>query len=201
MHRRVAALVAAPVGGYAVLLLISLLGGPRIGAPFIPLPGGGGGVEAAAPVAGPLSPGEAGDTLPPIPRGETPVPSSPPQSSGPLDEAGQPGQPGQSCPPGSDDPGEICRPSATNGSVGGRPSETASRAGDPFTGEPTPGVAERRLPSMPPATKTPPVPPTATPPGVTPSGPPTVTPTGPPQRPRPTTIAEALIALLETLRP
>ncbi|WP_157630320.1 hypothetical protein [Kribbella catacumbae] len=181
MSRRVVVAVAVPVGVYAVLLVISLLGGPRIGAPWIPLPGGGG-VEAATPVIGPPLPGEAGETLPSIPHEATPTPSPPPLSSAPPDEKGQPGQ-----------------PPATSGPVDGHPSTAASLPAEPSAVEPTPGVAERRNPSMPPATKTPSAPPPTDPPG-TPSTPPTVTPSEPPDQPKPPTLADTLLVLLGVLR-
>ena len=180
MSRRVVVAVVVPVGVYATLLVISLLGGPRVSLP------GGGGVVAAAPVTGPPQPSEPGHSLPPIPHQGilTPAPSSPPLSTGPLDERGQPGQP-----PATVDE----RPPAT--SLPEQPSQ-------PPTVAPTPGVVERRNPSMPPATKTPPplspppTDPTAPPstPG-TPTPSPTVTPS-----PKPPSLADTLLILLGKLR-
>ncbi|WP_328330252.1 hypothetical protein OHA70_08255 [Kribbella sp. NBC_00382] len=204
MPRRVAVVVAVPVGVYAVLFLVSVLGGPRIGAPLIPLPGGGG-PEAAEPVAGPMRSGEPGQPLPPVPVGQTP-PVSPRETELP-------------CLPGPDQACRAAKPPVggpTKAPTDGSPEEPRATAG-PTSGptggtrhplKPVPSVAERPLPSMPPATKTPPRPPATQPPGTpgtpgipsTPGQPP-VTPSGPPERPRPTTIAEALVALLETLRP
>jgi len=68
--RQLAAVSGALVLLYAVLVIIALLGGPRIGAPFLPLPGGG--PEPANPVAG-LQPAQATTEAQTIPRGsETP---------------------------------------------------------------------------------------------------------------------------------
>lgn len=188
MSRRIAAVVAAPVGVYAVLLLVSLLGGPRIGAPLIPLPGPDG-PEAATPVAGPLNPAQPTDGLPSIPPEPTPAPSTPPKT-------GTPAETDRPCQAGTGRPEELCRPIRPSGTITlafGHPSRTTPPM-EPV--EPTPGVVERSGPSMPPATKTPPVPPTTTPPGT----PPTATPSNPPDDPKPPTVREALIALLETLR-
>jgi hypothetical protein len=79
--RQLAAVAGALVLLYAVLLIIALLGGPRIGAPFLPLPGGG--PAPANPVAG-LQPGQPTTDGPSIPRGSqtttapapTPLPSA-----------------------------------------------------------------------------------------------------------------------------
>ncbi|HET6743823.1 MAG TPA: hypothetical protein VFH76_33020, partial [Kribbella sp.] len=50
-RRQVATGVGILLLGYLLLVLIALLGGPRIGASFLPLPGGG--PEPASPVAAP----------------------------------------------------------------------------------------------------------------------------------------------------
>ncbi|MFI5711235.1 hypothetical protein [Kribbella sp. NPDC051620] len=183
---------------------MSVLGGPRIGAPLIPLPGGGG-PEAVAPVAGPLVAGQPGQALPSVPLGQTV----------------SPGAAEQPCQPGPDHACRASKPSMAGPTVvptvgsptGGSPEEPGATAGPTDVGptggtrepvEPTPGVAERSLPSMPSATKLPPRPPVTSKPPGTPGQPP-VTPSGPPAppkpNPKPTTIAEALKALLETLRP
>ncbi|WBQ06022.1 hypothetical protein [Kribbella sp. CA-293567] len=218
--------VAASLGVYAVLVVVSLLGGPRLGAPLIPLPGGGPGVRAAAPVPGELTRGDDSDNLPSIPPQVTAVPSVPPMSTGPVDETGQPQPYGW--------------PLVTNAPSAGPTSTTTSTPGDPGIGEPSRGPAERPLPSVPGATKQPPVPagPTGTPqtsampqtPDGTPTNPtdptdptdptgptdptdptdpsstpeptpPTETPTEPPAPPESPSVVDALLDLVDDLLP
>ncbi|TCO49094.1 hypothetical protein EV646_10372 [Kribbella antiqua] len=70
--RQPAVVLGALLALYAVLVLIALLGGPRIGAPFLPLPGGG--PDPANPVAG-LQPTQSTTDGPTVPRdSETPAP-------------------------------------------------------------------------------------------------------------------------------
>jgi hypothetical protein len=175
--RRIAVLIAAPVGLYAVLVLVSLLGGPRIGAPLIPLPGGG--ADATSPVAGQQPGQRPTEVFPPIPSGG-PTPSRP-------------------VPPSSALTTQL--PSSVEPSTGQSDDQApASTAEAKAAGKPSPRIGERPGPSLPPATKTPPGPTTdPTLPPVTPSDPPT-TPDKPdnPDKPKPT-VADTLIDLLDRL--
>ena len=63
---------------YLVLAFVAFLGGPRIGASFLPLPGGG--PDPASPVAG-LEPSQPTQNVPAIPRGSTPAPGATPTTS------------------------------------------------------------------------------------------------------------------------
>jgi hypothetical protein len=139
---------------YLVLVFIAFLGGPRIGASFLPLPGGG--PDPASPVAG-LEPGQPTQNIPAIPRGTTssPTPGATPTgitaTASPLPQATTPGV------------------------------TTTGRPGDPATPCPTttptdqstPQIVDTYDPTIPTATQTPPT-------RTTPSAPPTVTPSGPP---------------------
>ncbi|HWD79066.1 MAG TPA: hypothetical protein VG497_09290 [Kribbella sp.] len=155
-RRQVAAGVGVVVGGYLVLVLIALLGGPRIGAPFLPLPGGG--PEPASPIAAP-QPGQPGENIA-IPHSST---SATPSfaATTPLPTATTPDEPG--VPAGS----------------------TATPYPARTDGTPTPQIVETTVPTLAPATRRPPtaVPPTAPPatdgPTLNPTVPPTATPTAP----------------------
>jgi len=88
--RRIAVFIALPLGAYAVLAVVGLLGGPRL--PLIPLPGSGG-AEVISPVAGPPSSRSTDRVYPPIPA-ETPLPSTPlPTSTPTTDPTGNPSAP------------------------------------------------------------------------------------------------------------
>lgn len=189
--RRVAVLIA-PTGLYAVLVLISLLGGPRIGAPLIPLPGGGG-AEATSPEAG-QQPGQLPSrTFPSIPwQTQTPVPPTSATVT-PL--------------PSTVDP--------STGQPVDRPTTPTTEPTIP--GKPTPTTAERSLPPLPPVTKLPPRPtsdpttapttaPTSEPtsdPTTDPPVPPSTRPTTPdnPDQPEPPppTVVDTLLGLLDRL--
>jgi hypothetical protein len=156
--RRIAVLIA-PTGLYAVLVLISLLGGPRIGAPLIPLPGGG--TEVTSPEAG-QQPGQLPSRIfPPIPW-HTP--------------ASVPVPPTSAVTPSTVDP-------STGRPVDGPTTTPATQPTVP--GKPSPTTAERSLPPLPPATKTPPRPTTdpTTAPTTDPTTDPPVTPTNQPTTP------------------
>jgi len=152
---------------YAVLVVIALLGGPRIGASFLPLPGGG--PDPANPVAG-LEPSTRLPTGgPTVPRGsETPVPTAPPT-------------PGQTTtlPPAT----------TTTAPITGQPTDGQTTPCPTTT--PVPQPVDHQEPTIPPATKVP-LKPTATvpdpttqptkPPATTNPPPPTTT-TNPPPAP------------------
>ena len=193
--RRTAALIAAPLGLYALLVVISLLGGPRIGAPLIPLPGAG--ADVTSPVAG-QQPGQLPSrVLPPIPpdtsasasattttpssAASTPLPSTPPTE--------------ELLPVGTDD---------LKGQPGPYPGISSSHP---------PRVVEQPGTSRPPATKKPPVRtshpnPTVTTTAPKPSDPPT-TPDEPenpvdpgePEQPEPQTLGGVLHDILGLLLP
>jgi hypothetical protein len=159
--RQAAVTVGALLGLYAVLVAIALLGGPRIGASFLPLPGGG--PDPANPVAG-LEPSTRLPTGgPTVPRGsETPVPTVPPT----------PGQtptlpPATTTAPGT---GQV-----TDGQQPSTPCPTSQPAG--------PQLVDHPEPTLPPATKVPPKPTSTT------TSDPTTQPTKPPATndPPPTT--------------
>ncbi|TDO54339.1 hypothetical protein EV643_101120 [Kribbella sp. VKM Ac-2527] len=85
--RRIAVFIAVPLGAYAVLAVVGLLGGPTL--PLIPLPDRGG-AEVISPVAGPPPSRSTDRVYPPIPA-ETPLPSTTLPTSTPTDEpTGQP---------------------------------------------------------------------------------------------------------------
>jgi hypothetical protein len=148
---------------YAVLFLTALVGGPRIGASFLPLPGGG--PDPASPVAG-LEPGQPTQNLPAIPPSSTTTSSTTP-------------------PPAAVTTAPTPLPTATTPSsavspplvVGSTPWPKPTTPVDPTT-----QIVEQLKPSPPVVTKTPP-PPTRT----TTAPPPTTTkPTRPPTTPPPT---------------
>ena len=151
---------------YAVLVVIALLGGPRIGASFLPLPGGG--PDPANPVAG-LEPSQIPTSGPTIPRGsETPVPTVPPT-------------PGQT----------VTLPPATTTTAPVAAQTTDGQTTPCPTTKPVPQVVDQEEQTVPPATKVPPKPTTTTvpdpttqptkPPATT--KPPPTTPTNPPPPP------------------
>ncbi|MEV0283880.1 hypothetical protein AB0H36_07120 [Kribbella sp. NPDC050820] len=175
---------------YAVLVLIALLGGPRIGAAFLPLPGGG--PEPANPVAG-LEPSSRVPTSgPSVPRGsETPVPTQPPT-------------PGETPP----------LPSTTTTTAPAVVTTEGQPATPRPTPKPTPELVDHQEPTQPPATKLPPKPTTTTTTGdpttqptepPTTTDPPPTTPTNPPttpddpEDPDPPTLGGVLTAILDTL--
>ncbi|MFG1621514.1 hypothetical protein [Kribbella sp. NPDC049227] len=84
--RQVAGVAGALLLLYLVLVLVALLGGPRLGASFLPLPGGG--PNPANPVAG-LQPSQPTKNIPTIPGRSTPTPGSTPVST-PLPPATTP---------------------------------------------------------------------------------------------------------------
>lgn len=148
---------------YAVLVVIALFGGPRIGASFLPLPGGG--PDPANPVAG-LEPSQLPTSGPTVPRGsETPVPTTPPT-------------PGQT----------VTLPPATTTTAPIVGQTTDGQTTPCPTTKPVPQVVDHEDPTVPPATKVPPKPtttvpdPTTTQPPSTTNPPPT-TPTNPPPPP------------------
>ncbi|MFI7066405.1 hypothetical protein ACIBL3_35790 [Kribbella sp. NPDC050124] len=174
---------------YAVLVLIALLGGPRIGAAFLPLPGGG--PEPANPVAG-LEPTRIPTSGPTVPRGsETPVPTQPPT-------------PGETPP----------LPSTTTTAPVGVPTDGQQPATPGLTPKPTPELVDHQESTQPPATKLPPKPTTTTTTGnpttqptqpPTTNDPPPTTPTDPPTTPNdpedpdPPTLGGVLTAILDKL--
>ncbi|GAA2840331.1 hypothetical protein [Kribbella solani] len=130
--RQVAAGVGVLLLGYLVLVLVALLGGPRIGAGFLPLPGGGGGPEPVSPVAG-LQAGQPTENLPRIPHTPTPTPAPsmlPVATPGVLPSAVPTQLPGATTP-------------------GTRPADAATT--------PTPEIVESKEPTIPVVTATPPV--------------------------------------------
>jgi hypothetical protein len=145
---------------YGVLAVIALLGGPRIGASFLPLPGGG--PDPAGPVAG-LQPGRPTQNIPTIPHATTsptPSPVVPPPST-PLPTATIPGV-----------------------TVAGQVRTPATPCPTATPGDPTAQLADEYNPTIPVATKTPPSRPTTT---TDPQRPPTSKPTDDPATPPPTT--------------
>ncbi|WP_433163040.1 hypothetical protein [Kribbella sp. CA-247076] len=164
--RQAAYTVGALLSLYGVLVVIALLGGPRIGASFLPLPGGG--PDPASPVAG-LEPSTRLPTGgPTVPRGsETPVPTAPPT-------------PGQtpSLPPAT-----TTAPGTGQVTENGQPATPC-----PTTKPAIPQLVDHQEPTHPPATKVPPKPTTRPPadPTTQPPDPPTKPPTKPPTEPPPT---------------
>lgn len=195
--RRIAVLVAAPAGVYAVLVSVSLLGGPRLGAPLIPLPGAGG-VDATSPIAGPQPSRLPAKNFPPIPP-EVSNPSVPPAvpptvapSTGSADDRSTTGR-------SADDPSTSGRWNERSvADSRGRAPGSVDRPAEPqIPGSSTTNPAEHPDPSVPPATKTPPPPPPTTdppPPPDTPSNPP-----GNPDEPDQPSLADALLGLLDKI--
>ncbi|TCN40181.1 hypothetical protein EV644_106109 [Kribbella orskensis] len=197
--RRIAVLVAAPAGVYAVLVSVSLLGGPRLGAPLIPLPGGG--VDATSPIAGPQPSRLPAKNFPSIPP-EVSNPTVPPAVLPTV----APSTTGPST--GSADGRSTTGRSADDPSTSGRwnersvanswPPGSADRPAEPqVPGSSTTNPAEHPDPSIPPATKTPPPPPPTTDPPLppdTPSNPP-----GNPEEPDQPSLTDALLGLLDKI--
>ncbi len=191
--RQAALAAGALLGLYAVLVLIALLGGPRIGASFLPLPGGG--PDPATPVAG-LEPSRIPTSGPTIPRGsETPVPTVPPT-------------PGRTT---------TLPPATTTGPVAvtGQPTDGRSATTPCPTTKPVPEQVDQEEPTIPPATKVPPQPTTTTttsdpttqptkppatndPPPTTPTNPPT-TPDEPEEPDHPGLVGGLLDTILDTI--
>ncbi|GAA1603218.1 MULTISPECIES: hypothetical protein [Kribbella] len=153
-RRQVAAGVGILLLGYLALFFTALLGGPRIGAPFLPLPGGG--PDPATPVAGP-QPGQPSQNVA-IPHQATSTPATTPAPT----------------------PTAVPTPllSATD------PPEVVRSAGSTFTpyptrpGEtPTPEIVESTGPTHPPVTERPPTDPATTVPTAQPTASPTADPT------------------------
>ncbi len=189
--RQAAVAAGALLGLYAVLVVIALLGGPRIGGSFLPLPGGG--PDPANPVAG-LEPTRLPTGGPTIPRGsETPVPTVPPT-------------PGQTAtlPPAT----TIGPATATGQPTDGQPATPCP------TPKPVPQMVDHEEPTIPPATSVPPKPTTTTtsdpttqptkppgtndPPPTTPTNPPT-TPDEPEVPPQPGLVGGLLETILDTI--
>jgi hypothetical protein len=152
--------------GYLVLFFVALLGGPRIGAGFLPLPGGG--PEPAVPIAGP-QPGEPTQNVAVLPPRTTATPAATPgvtpnAVTTPLPTATKPGE--------VQVPVGLATPDPTSG-----------------PGTPTPQIVQTTEPTIPVATKRPPTAPPSTDPTATPSGSPTpsTTPTAPPTSSTPST--------------
>ena len=141
---------------YVVLFLTALAGGPRIGASFLPLPGGG--PDPATPVAG-LEPGQPSQNVPAIPRGTTATPTS----------------------PGTTPPTPL--PTATTPGIGATTARVPGEStpySTPAPGRPTTQIVDRFEPTIPGATETPPTRP-ADPPRTEPTTQPTTSnPTAPP---------------------
>ncbi|MFD7156523.1 hypothetical protein ACFV9C_18130 [Kribbella sp. NPDC059898] len=167
-RRQIAAGFGILLLAYAVLFVIALLGGPRIGASFLPLPGGG--PDPAAPVAG-LQPGQPTQNVA-VPHQTTSSPTTTPAATPtavptPLLTA--------------TDPPEIVR------SAGSTFTPYPTRPGE----TPTPEIVESTGPTHPPVTERPPTAPTTTDPTTDPTTarptvPPTTDPTTSPTA-RPTT--------------
>jgi hypothetical protein len=173
--RRIAVLTAAPLALYALLVIISLLGGPRIGSPLIPLPNHGG-VDAVGPVAGAPRTGRPTNVFPPIPADQptTPAATTPPPT--PLRQSSEP------------------TPAA---STAQSPTSTAGPQSPRTVDEPT---WPRATASQSPPTNPPTDPPLTTPPPrPTPPPPTSSEPPGNPDDPQPQTLADTLLALLHQL--
>jgi hypothetical protein len=181
--RRIAVLIAAPTGVYALLVVISLLGGPRIGAPLILLPDPGG-ADAVNPVAGPPSSGPAAKVFPAIPP-DTPTAIPVPTSLPTAEPSDQPTEPPIARPPDK---------AATSTTKPQAPQTVGEAVARPTTGD-------RPTPTKPPTVTTPPprpthpTPPPTTPPPTTPSDPP-----GRPDHPQPPTLADILRGLIGDVR-
>jgi len=142
---------------YGVLAVIAALGGPRIGAPVLPLPGGG--PDPASPVAG-LQPVRPTQSVPAIPHGTTsatPTPGVTPENGTPLP------------------------PATTSAVTVAGPVDQATPCPTPTPGESTPQLAEEYDPTVPVTTRTPPSRPAAT--TTDPEQPSTSRPTGDPTTP------------------
>ncbi|MEV5962794.1 hypothetical protein AB0L70_13590 [Kribbella sp. NPDC051952] len=173
--RQLAAVVGILLLLYAVLFLTALVGGPRIGASFLPLPGGG--PDPASPVAG-LQPGQPTQNIPAIPPGGTTTSSTTP-------------------PPAAVTTVPTPLPTATTPSSASTPPLVVGSTPWPKPTtpvDPTTQIVEQLKPSPPVVTKTPPrptrttttaPPPTTTKPTRRPTTPPptTTTPTTPPTTP------------------
>jgi hypothetical protein len=176
--RRIAVFIAAPTGLYALLVLISLLGGPRIGSSLIPLPNPGG-VSVVSPVAGPPASRQPTRAYPPVSL-ESVTPAPKPTTPSP----GEPRDPGAAKSTGLA-PGSTTTPQG--------PQTTEQPAWQRTPGDrPAPTNRATTAPTDPPATTTPP--PRPTPPPTTPSDLP-----GNPDNPQPPTLADTLVALLHQL--
>ncbi|MFF0339747.1 hypothetical protein [Kribbella sp. NPDC004875] len=158
--------------GYLVLVFVALLGGPRIGASFLPLPGGG--PKPAVPIAGP-QPGQPSQNLPVGARGTATA-----AATTPVPTPGATALP--TTLPTATKPGEIRWPAG--------PPSTPYPTGTPYPTEaPTTQIAETTRPTIPVVTERPPATPTVTPTGrptttATPTAPPTsTTPSTPPTTP------------------
>lgn len=170
--RQVAAGAVALLLFYLVLVFIAFLGGPRIGASFLPLPGGG--PDPASPVAG-LEPGQPTQNIPAIPRGTTtsPTPGATPTgftaTASPLPQATTPGV------TTTGRPGDPATPCPTTTPTNPATSQIVD------TYDPTTSTATQ----TPPTRATPSAPQTSTNPTTTPSAPPptSTTPTNPPTTP------------------
>ncbi|TCM51475.1 hypothetical protein [Kribbella sp. VKM Ac-2568] len=194
--RRIAVLVVAPAGVYAVLVSVSLLGGPRLGAPLIPLPGAGG-VDATSPIAGPQPSRLPAKNFPPIPP-EVSNPTVPPavlptvapsttgQSTGDRSTTGR----------SADDPSTSGRwnERSVADSRGRVPGATDLPAEPQVPGRSTTNPAEHPDPSIPPTTKTPPPTTDPPPPPDTPSNPPDN-----PDEPDQPSLTDALLGLLDKI--
>lgn len=183
--RRIAVFAAAPLGLYAALVVVSLLGGPRIGAPFIPLPGADK-PGPVSPVAGVPLTGQAMEVFPPIPR-HSPTPS-------PLTST-----------PTMDGPDQLVEPTTAAGSptltVTPTPTTAPTTIIEPddrrSIAPPSTWPVDRPDPSKPPVTRTPP-PPTAHPTPTSPQSTPTEPP-GDPDEPDQPTLTDTLRNLLRSL--
>ena len=199
--RRIGVVIAAPVSAYLALMISSVLGGPTIHTPLLPLPAAAGG-NAVSPVAQPQPPhppvhglGGRTDTAPRLPLPATDVVANWPGGSKPppVDKAGVPGseQAAGSAAPTVGGQTPAAKP-WTSGPTGTQPSAAAkpstapkpSTAAKPST-ETKPSTATQPSTVNEPAAPTadPPVDPPATPDGPAPSVPaePGVTP--PPGQP------------------
>ncbi|MGZ0150444.1 hypothetical protein ACXJJ3_25525 [Kribbella sp. WER1] len=160
-RRQVAAGIGVLLLAYAVLFVIALLGGPRIGASFLPLPGGG--PDPASPVAG-LQPGQSTQTVT-VPHQTPSTPAATPTATPTV-------VPTQ-LPTATTPPGATVR--------------TAGSTVTPGSAEtPTPEIVESTGPTHPPVTERPPTDPTTTAPTeptVPPVPPTTATPTASPTSP------------------
>jgi hypothetical protein len=168
--RQAALAAGALLGLYAVLVMIALLGGPRIGASFLPLPGGG--PDPANPVAGLEPSTRLPTTGPTVPRGsETPVPpvpptpghttTLPPATATTVPATGQPtdGQPSTPCPTTAPVPQLVDHEEPTNPPATKVPPKPTATASDP-TSQPTkpPATTDPSPTTDPPPTTNPPPP-------------------------------------------
>lgn len=153
--RRAGALLAVPAGGYVVLLISSLLGGPSLDTPLIPLPEAVRPASRPQPATEPSAPSVGDPVAPVVVESADTERTASPTSTSPAPTA-VPSTPATFSP-------STATPSTTDPSTPGRPTEppTASTTAPP-TSTATASTPERR-PTVPPGrTNSPTKPPTGT---------------------------------------